>query len=274
MQPNLMSVTPQSMWPAVKAMLHSVYDQPDRPAVHAQFRLLDYVDGKLPQVQQRATQPRDPPPHRPVGISPRDAITRLIGAVLAEQTDEEAEGRRYLGLSPVQRRVPGVGFRSAPSGGSGAAASIPTVTPCRCPQDAVHLRGGAGRVLPIQDRRQLHVGGAQRVGSMTRSGWRGARSRVAVSARGVHKRAEGISSGGIPRPENGGYIDPGCHPNRSRSPRTSRCARGPRYRGPATTRLRRQPGIECRTEQLITGPSCCCPFPGLLVLTERHRERG
>src|SRR3954471_21765607 len=46
---NLMSVTPKSMWPAVKAMLHSVYDQPDRPAVHAQFaRLLDYVDGKLP----------------------------------------------------------------------------------------------------------------------------------------------------------------------------------------------------------------------------------
>src|SRR3954469_6334802 len=48
---NLMSVTPKSMWPAVKAMLHSVYDQPDRPAVHAQFdRLLDYVDGKLPEV--------------------------------------------------------------------------------------------------------------------------------------------------------------------------------------------------------------------------------
>jgi hypothetical protein len=46
---NLMSVTPKSMWPAVKAMLHSVYDQPDGPAVHAQFeRLLDYVDGKLP----------------------------------------------------------------------------------------------------------------------------------------------------------------------------------------------------------------------------------
>ena len=26
---NLMSVTPKSSWPAVKAMLHSVYDQPD-----------------------------------------------------------------------------------------------------------------------------------------------------------------------------------------------------------------------------------------------------
>jgi hypothetical protein len=46
---NLMSVTPKAMWPAVKAMLHSVYDQPDADAVHAQFdRLLDYVDGKLP----------------------------------------------------------------------------------------------------------------------------------------------------------------------------------------------------------------------------------
>ncbi|MBB4734726.1 transposase-like protein [Micrococcus cohnii] len=32
---NLMAVTPKAMWPAVKAMLHSVYDQPDGPAVHA-----------------------------------------------------------------------------------------------------------------------------------------------------------------------------------------------------------------------------------------------
>jgi hypothetical protein len=41
---NLMSICPKSMWPAVKAMLHSVYDQSDAPAVHAQFdRLLDEV---------------------------------------------------------------------------------------------------------------------------------------------------------------------------------------------------------------------------------------
>ena len=50
---NLMAVTPKSMWPAVKAMLHSVYDQPDATAVNAQFdRLLDYVSEKLPAVAE------------------------------------------------------------------------------------------------------------------------------------------------------------------------------------------------------------------------------
>ena len=48
---NLMAATPKNLWPAVKAMLHSVYDQPDPASVNAQFdRLLDYVEAKLPKV--------------------------------------------------------------------------------------------------------------------------------------------------------------------------------------------------------------------------------
>jgi putative transposase len=131
---NLMSLCPKSAWPAVKTMLHSVYDQPDADAVHAQYdKLLDQVTARLPAVGEHLDAARadvlaftafpkelwrqvwsNNPNERlsreirrrtdVVGIFPdRDAVTRLVGAVLAEQHDEWTEGRRYLSLDVLTR---------------------------------------------------------------------------------------------------------------------------------------------------------------------------
>jgi putative transposase len=129
-----MAATPKASWPWVKTLLHSVYDQPDAASVHAQYdRLVDAVQDKLPKVAEHLDAARadvlaftgfpkelwrqiwsNNPQERlnreirrrtdVVGIFPsRDALIRLVGAVLAEQHDEWAEGRRYLGLDILAR---------------------------------------------------------------------------------------------------------------------------------------------------------------------------
>ena len=131
---NLMSVTPKASWPWVKTLLHSVYDQPDKDAVHAQFdRVLDALADKLPAVVDHLEAARadvlaftafpkeiwrqiwsNNPQERlnreirrrtdVVGIFPdRNALLRLVGAVLAEQHDDWIEGRRYLGLDVLAK---------------------------------------------------------------------------------------------------------------------------------------------------------------------------
>ena len=131
---NLMAVCPKSSWPWVRALLHSVYDQPDAASVHAQFdRVLDALADKLPKVAEHLEGARadvlaftafpqevwrqiwsNNPSERlnreirrrtdVVGIFPdRDSLIRLVGAVLAEQHDDWTEGRRYLGLDVLAR---------------------------------------------------------------------------------------------------------------------------------------------------------------------------
>ncbi|MBH0781699.1 IS256 family transposase [Nocardia bovistercoris] len=131
---NLMSVCPKSSWPWVRTLLHSVFDQADPQSVAAQYdRMLDALTEKLPKVAAHLDGARadllaftafpkqiwrqiwsNNPQERlnkeirrrtdVVGIFPdRQAIIRLVGAVLAEQHDEWIEGRRYLGLDVLTR---------------------------------------------------------------------------------------------------------------------------------------------------------------------------
>lgn len=126
---NLLTKVPKSAQPWVATMVRTIFDQPDAAAVCAQFvRVVDAVEARFPDAATHLADAREDLlaftgfPHEiwrqiwsnnpqerlnkeirrrtdVVGIFPnRAAIIRLVGAVLAEQTDEWTEQRRYMGI--------------------------------------------------------------------------------------------------------------------------------------------------------------------------------
>src|SRR2546421_4750207 len=126
---NLLAKVPKSAQPWVATMVRTIFDQPDAASVRAQFgRVVEAIEARFPDAATHLDEARDDLlaftgfPHEiwrqiwsnnpqerlnkeirrrtdVVGIFPnRAAIVRLVGAVLAERTDEWTEQRRYMGI--------------------------------------------------------------------------------------------------------------------------------------------------------------------------------
>jgi putative transposase len=125
---NLATKVPRSAQPWVATLVRTIFEQPDADSVRAQHRqVVTALEAKFPQAAAHLDDAREDilaftafprevwrqvwsnnPQERlnkeirrrtdVVGIFPgRDAIIRLVGAVLAEQNDEWTESRRYMG---------------------------------------------------------------------------------------------------------------------------------------------------------------------------------
>ena len=131
---NLMNQVPKTAWPWVATLLRTIFEQPDAEAVHAQCeQVIAALEAKFPKAAAHLDEAKadllaftafpheiwrqiwsNNPQERlnkeirrrtdVVGIFPdRASIIRLVGAVLAEQNDEWAEGRRYMGLEVLAK---------------------------------------------------------------------------------------------------------------------------------------------------------------------------
>jgi len=134
---NLATKVPKTKWPMIATLVRSVFEQPDRDATWSQLGdvvskltevgfaeladiVLDASDDILafsafpvehwPQIRSNNPQERLNKEIRRrtdvVGIFPnRAAVIRLVGALLAEQTDEWAVARRYMSAETLARPV-------------------------------------------------------------------------------------------------------------------------------------------------------------------------
>src|SRR4030095_7349606 len=134
---NLLAKVPKSAQPWVATLVRTIFDQPDADAVTAQYaRVVEAIEQKFPAAAEHLDDARgdllaftvfpreiwrqiwsNNPQERlnkeirrrtdVVGIFPnRAAVIRLVGAVLAEQTDQRNERRPYIGLGILAQAPP------------------------------------------------------------------------------------------------------------------------------------------------------------------------